>query len=134
MQADRLLSRYSLANGLTLEFWDRSRVAAGDRWQVVCEVRVTVPVTGATLPPELRRSLAEVTQVLGSQVVFVKQEVRNFVAVGEMARLLVEMQSWLRKSLETYLGHPDFATRLIRKRFRDHEERHAGWRSEGCEG
>lgn len=123
MSPERLLSRHPLKNGLTLEFWDLSRQAAGDRWQVVCEARVVVPVIVAHLPPELQPKLAEVTGALGPEVTFAKQEVRNFVAEGEMVPLLQKMQSWLLRSLETYLSHREFALRFIARKFNDFKER-----------
>jgi hypothetical protein len=123
MNPERLLSKHRLANGLTLEFWDRSRLAAGDRWQVVCEARVAVAISAGTLPPELQSRQAEMAETLGQEVVFVKQEVRNFVPVAEVPKLLAEMQSWLLKSLKTYLGHPSFAARFIHKKFTEAQER-----------
>jgi hypothetical protein len=54
MDSGKLLSRHALDNGLTLEHWDRSRPVAGDRWHVVLEASISISVTAATLPPELR--------------------------------------------------------------------------------
>ncbi len=119
---ERLLSRHSLRNGLTLEFWDRSKLAAGDRWQVTVEARVRVPVSAANLPEKMRARLDEVTQVLGREAVFAKEEVRNFMAAGEIPRLLQEIQDMLLKSLKNYLGHPDFAAKFIGKKFAEAEE------------
>ncbi len=52
MNSEKLQSRHALANGLFLEFWALSRPVAGDRCQVVVEVRVAVPVTAGLLPPD----------------------------------------------------------------------------------
>jgi hypothetical protein len=38
------MSRHPLNNGLTLEFWDYSRPIAGDRWFVLLEVRIAIPI------------------------------------------------------------------------------------------
>jgi len=51
MTESLLLSRL-LPNGLTLEFFDLSRPMAGDRWQVILEVRLPIAVSAATLPPD----------------------------------------------------------------------------------
>jgi hypothetical protein len=44
------LLRQPLPNGLILEFFDRSRPMAGDRWQVILEVRLPVPVLRPPCP------------------------------------------------------------------------------------
>ncbi len=116
----KLLSRHDLKNGLVLEFYDRSRPVAGDRWQVVVEARVKVGVTGANLPPDLRGQASQVIAALGEETVFAKEEVRNFVADEEMAGMLAEIEKQLLSSLSAYLGHPEFAARFLRKKFADY--------------
>ena len=123
MDLEKLLSRHALNNGLVLEFWDLSRPVAGDRWQVVVEARVPLAVTADTLPPDLGPHLNQVIAALGKNLVFTKQEVRNFIAVGEVANLLTQIEAQLLASLRGYLGHPEFAARLIRKRFAECQER-----------
>lgn len=120
--SEKVLSRRDLPNGLTLEIWDVSRQAAGDRWQVVVEIRVAVPVTADNLPPELKEQVAEVQAGLGLSARFTKQEVRNFVAEGEVAGLLDKIQAELLDSTQAYLGHPQFAPRFLRKRYLEIQE------------
>jgi hypothetical protein len=121
MNPEKPLSRHPLKNGLALEFWDLSRPLVGDRWQVVVEARVAIPVRGDTLPPELRPQLSRVVAALGQEVVFAKQETRNFVDTGEMAALLKQIEEQLLASLQAYLGHPEFAARFIRKKLADQQ-------------
>ena len=121
MNPEKLLSQHSLRNGLHLEFWDLSKALAGDRWQVVMEARVAIAVTADTLPAELRAQVAQVIAALGQVVVFTKQEVRNFVAAGEVAVILKLIEEQLLTSLRGYLGHPDFAARFIRKKYADQQ-------------
>jgi hypothetical protein len=118
----KLLSRHDLKNGLHLEFYDRSRPVAGDRWQVVVEARVVVAVTAGNLPPDLRPQTAQVIAALGPEAVFAKEEVRNFVAAEEMEAILAEIEKQLFSSLSAYLGHPEFAPRFIRKKYADHQK------------
>jgi hypothetical protein len=115
----KLLSRQDLRNGLVLEFWDLSRPLTGDRWQVVLELRVAVPVSAANLSPDLQDKQAEINKVLGEEPVFSKQEVRSFVSAGEIPALLAELQGQLHASLAGYLSHPEFAARFIRKKYLD---------------
>ncbi len=52
MNSERLVSRHPLNNSLTMEFWDYSRPIAGDRWFVLLEVRIAIPIRPETLPPD----------------------------------------------------------------------------------
>jgi len=126
MNPEKLLASHTLKNGLTLEFWDLSRPVAGDRWQVVVEARVAVAVTADTLPPELRPLAARVISALGEEVVFSKQEVRNFVDTLEMANLLKVIEEQLLASIKDYLGHAEFSGKFIRKKYGD-QQRERGW-------
>ncbi len=125
MRSEKLLSRHALPNGLTLEFWDLSRPTAGDRWQVVVEARLVIPVVPENLPPELQDKLDEVARSLGSSVIFSKQEIRNFVAAGEMSAMVKKIEAELFSSIHGYLGHPEFAPRFIRKTYKEFCERQA---------
>lgn len=111
------LFRQNLPNGLTLEFYDCSRPMAGDRWQVILEVRLPVPVTAATLPPDLRDRADEVLTALGPEIFFVKKEMRHFIDIREVPGALQEMQTRLWEGLKNYVGHPDFAGRYIHTKF-----------------
>jgi len=123
MSREKLLARHRLANGLGLELWDRSRPVAGDRWQVVLEARIAVPVAAATLPPELLPEAAAVRTALGPEVVFSRRDERNFIAASEIPDLLKEMETRLLALVPDYLGHPDFAPRFIRKKYAEHREK-----------
>lgn len=117
MVTGRLLLRQSLPNGLVLEVYDRSRPMAGDRWQVVLEIRLPIPVSVATLPPDLLNQAQEVLETLGPEIFFIQEEVHHFIDAKEKPALLEKMQARLLESLGTYLSHPDFVGRYIRKKF-----------------
>jgi hypothetical protein len=123
MQTEKVLARHALPTGLTLEFWDLSKHTAGDRWQVVVEVRLAVPVTPGNLPPELQDKQDQVIAAVGSPVLFTKREVRNFIAAGELPELIDTIVDELVASLKGYLGHPQFAPRFLRKRFQEFLDR-----------
>lgn len=125
MRHEKCLSRHPLPNGLTVEFWDLSKHTAGDRWQVVVEARVPIPLTPENLPPELQDRETEIASALGSPVMFTKQEIRNFIAVGEVPDLVEKIATQLYASIRGYLGHPEFARRFIRKQFKEYQERQA---------
>jgi hypothetical protein len=115
------LLRQPLPHGLILEFFDRSRPMAGDRWQVILEVRLPVPVIAATLPPDLRDRIDEVITTLGQELIFTKQEIRHFIDFREFSAVLQEMQTRLWEGLRNYVSHPDFAGRFIWRKFAEHQ-------------
>lgn len=123
MISEKLISRHPLKNGLILELWDLSRPVAGDRCQVVFEARVPVPITEATLPPEMLPKIDQVTAALGRAIVFSQQEVRNFIAADEVDGLLKEMAARFLSTIATYLDRPGFAPGFIRKTFAAHQEK-----------
>lgn len=114
---ETVLLRQTLPNGLILEFYNLSRPMAGDRWQVIIEVRLSIPVTADTLPPDLRERAQEVITALGQELFFSKQEIRHFIDIREVPAMLQEMQTRLWEGLKGYIGHPEFAGRYIRKKF-----------------
>ncbi len=120
---DKLLQRQALANGLILDFHDLSQPMAGDRWQVVLEMRLAIPVNAATLPPDLADRAPEVLAALGPEIFFSQQEVHYFIDIHKVPDLLQEMQTRLFKGLEDYLGHPDFTGRYLRKKFTEHQKK-----------
>ena len=123
MVTESLLLRQSLPNGLVLELYNRSRPMAGDRWQVVLEVRLTIAVSAATLPADLKDRALEVMEALGPEITFIQQDIRHFIDSREVPAILQEMQDRVIEELVGYLGHPNFAGRYIRKKFAVHQER-----------
>jgi len=128
MMTERLLVRQTLRNGLTLELYDRSRPMAGDRWQVLLEVRLAIPVTPATLPPDLADRGQEVMAALGPEIFFTQEDVRHFIDAREVPELLQEMQARLLEGLQGYLGRPDFPGRYLRQKFVEYQERQRWYR------
>jgi hypothetical protein len=120
---ESLMRRQTLANGLTLEFHDVSRPMAGDRWQVILEVRLPVPVTTDSLPPDLADRASAVLSALGPEIVFTQQDVRHFIEVRKVPAILEEMQARFLAGLGAYVSRPDFAGRFIRRKFSAYQER-----------
>jgi hypothetical protein len=123
MTPEKLFSRHALDNGLILEFWDLSRPMAGDRWLVVLDARLAIPVVAATLPPDLRSQEAEISRALGPEIVFSQRNERIFIAADEYPATLKEIEARLLALALSYLGHPEFAGRFIRKRFTEFQEK-----------
>ena len=123
---ETLLRRRPLLNGLTLEVYDLSRPMAGDRWQVILEVRLPITVSAAALPPDLADRAQEVVAALGPEIVFSQQEVHYFIDHKEVPALLQEIETRLWEGLQGYLGHPDFAKRYLRKKFIEQQRKAGG--------
>ena len=125
--SEKLASRHALDNGLSLEFWDLSRPAAGDRWQVDLEARIRVPIIAAHLPPDLHPSLEEVVKALGPEITFSQKDSRNFVAITEVAEIVKEIEERFLSDLSPYLGHRSFPGRFIRKTYTEYQKKRR-WR------
>lgn len=123
MEPEKLFSRHLLANGLNLEFWDLSRPILGDRWLAVLEARIVIPVSAATLPPDLPAAEGEIRRALGPEIVFSQRDERTFIPAGELLETLKEMETRLLTLAAAYFGHPEFAGRLIRKRYAEFRQK-----------
>ena len=122
MNSERLISRHPLNNGLTLEFWDHSRPIAGDRWFVLIEVRIAIPIKPDALPPELQGQADQVKGALGDEIIFSHKDERNFISATEAPKILKDMQDRFLDMAPGYFGHPDFAARFIRGKFTEKQE------------
>ncbi len=100
---------------MTLEFWDLSRPMIGDRWIVTLELRITIPISAANLPPDLLGQEADIVQALGAEIIFSQRDERNFIDTKEFDGAIKEMVTRLLALAPSYLGHPEFAGRLIRQ-------------------
>jgi hypothetical protein len=116
MNSPRLLNRYTLNNGLALEFWDHSRPLAGDRRFVRLEARIAITIRAETLPPEFKVQAAQVVEALGEEIIFSQSQERNFIAASEAPALLQDMQDRILALAPGYFGHGDFAARFLRKK------------------
>lgn len=123
MITEKLHSRHPLDNGLTLEFWDLSRPMAGDRWIITLELRITIPLNAANLPPDLVPQETDIVRSLGPEIVFSQRDERNFIDIKELEATENEMVARIMALASSYYGHPEFAGRLIRKRYTEFQEK-----------
>ena len=122
MNTERLISKHPLNNGLILEFWEYSRPIAGDRWFVLIEVRIAIPIRTDTLPPELREQADQVREALGDETIFSHKDERNFISATEAPKILKDMQNRFLEMAPGYFGHMDFAARFIRGKFAEKQK------------
>ena len=116
MNSERLVHRQPLPNGLTLELWDHSRPIAGDRWYTLMETRIAIPIK-KYLPPDLKPRANQVVGALGEEIVFSRQEERNFIGTDELADIIREMEDHMLQLAPGYFGHQDFPAKFIRKTY-----------------
>jgi hypothetical protein len=120
-----LLETRQLGNGTTLHLVDASRPQAADRWIVVLEARIDIPVSAQLLPPELADGLspAAVQAVLGSGVTYVSRKERVFVPTAEMEALLAIFQDEFCRNALPYLALPAFPARFILRQYKEIQKR-----------
>lgn len=115
--AEKLINRHALPNGLILEFWDHSRPVTGDRWFVHLETRIAVPIGAKTLALELKPLEEQIIMALGTEIIFSRTEERNFIATEDLPGLLKDLQDRMLQLTPGYFGHKDFAAKFIRKTY-----------------
>jgi hypothetical protein len=93
-ETGKLIEQQQLENGIELLLYDRSRVTAGDRWQVqlLCEAHITIDESyWDMVTQEESRLLPDIRKILEDRLVFVTTKVRNFVDAEERETVLQEM-------------------------------------------
>lgn len=124
---DLLLETHQLSNGTTLNLYDVSRRQGADRWIVVMEARLEIPVDKTFFLPERvdGLSLETVRKALGPSVFYVSRQERIFVPDEDKAGLLNALQAEFCNNAVPYLLHPAFPTRFIIKQYLEHHKKRA---------
>jgi len=117
---DNLLETRQLSNGTTLNLYDASRRQGADRWIVVMEAQLDIPVDETCLPPEGMEglSLERIRESLGPRVVFLSRRERVFVPDDEKEGLLSILREEFCSHAVPYLANPIFPIRFILKQYR----------------
>lgn len=105
-----------LANGLTIEFFDRSNRYFGDYWHIDLEARCRVPLASAGFAAE---ELERARTLLGESVEYVRRLEKMGVPTEEVAGtrdLLVER---FLASARSYLETAAFPPHLVRSRLEE---------------
>ncbi len=118
----KIIDQQHLENGIELLLYDRSRVTAGDRWQVElkCEAHIQIEESYWDMVTEEEdRLLPDIRKILGDRVVFVATKQRNFVDANERETVLQEMVQQVHSSMLEYLKKPHFPQEFFKKQYRD---------------
>jgi hypothetical protein len=118
----KIIDQQHLENGIELLLYDRSRVTAGDRWQVElkCEAHIQIDESYWDMVTEEEdRLLPDIRKILGDRVVFVATKQRNFVDANERETILQEMVQQVHSSMLEYLKKAHFPREFFKKQYRD---------------
>ena len=121
-ETGKLIEQQQLENGIELLLYDRSRVTAGDRWQVqlLCEAHITIDESyWDMVTQEESRLLPDIRKILEDRLVFVTTKVRNFVDAEERETVLQEMVQQVHNSILEYLKKPHFPQEFFKKQCRE---------------
>jgi len=112
-----------LENGLTLELVDYSRRVAGDRWNVRVKAAIGISVEDVLNRTDQRHWKEEIENVLGKQVVFEKEMIRNFIDEREKQTVVDQLCRSFLENAMIYLSRQHFAERFLFKQYRETLER-----------
>ena len=121
-ETEKVIEQQQLDNGIELILFDRSRVTAGDRWQVELKCEALVPIDGSywdMMAQEDPKLLSVIRKILGEQLVFVATKQRNFVDAKEREAVLQEMVQQVYNSMLEYLKKPHFPQEFFKKKYRE---------------
>jgi hypothetical protein len=121
-ETGKIIERQQLENGIELLLYDRSRVTAGDRWQVelICEAHIPIAESFWELVAEEEdQLLPDIRKMLGDQLVFVAIKQRNFIDAEERETVLQDMVQQVHSIMLVYLKKPQFPQKFFKKQYRD---------------
>ena len=118
----KIIDQQQLDNGIKLSMYDRSRLTAGDRWQVELECRAYIPMDESywdMVAREDPKLLQDIKKILDDPLEFVTIRQRNFVDAGEHETVLQEMVKQLSGSILEYIKKPNFPQEFFKKQYRE---------------
>ncbi|MDL1961989.1 MAG: hypothetical protein LWX01_09900 [Deltaproteobacteria bacterium] len=119
----KFVEKIDLPNNLVLEYYDYSRVIAGDRWLVGLLARIPIEISEedfADRPQELYKDFLEVH---GTVIYFELKKERNFIDEREKDQVFNQMLNELKEYVLSYMGHKSFAEGFMKRQIQDFEER-----------
>lgn len=114
------IKKIELKNNLIMEMFDCSRPIAGDRWQVVFEIRIDVALTPEYFSDACLSGimLEDALTLLGDRTTYTYKKERNFIAEDEKPVVLENMEIDFLKTNLDYFSSAEFAFRLIRRNYK----------------
>ncbi len=119
----KLVEKIDLPNNLVLEFYDYSRVVAGDRWLVGLLARIPIEISEEDFADRPRELYKDFLKEQGPVIFFELKKERNFIDKKEKDRVFSQMLNELKEYALSYMGHKSFAKGYIRRQIQAFEER-----------
>ncbi|WP_156915948.1 hypothetical protein [Desulfatirhabdium butyrativorans] len=114
-----LLRSISLENGLLLQLMDRSRRIAADRWHIRIKAFIDISVQDALRNTRSYDQKEEIENVLGKQVLYEKEMIRNFIDEKEKQAVINQVCSSFLENAMTYLSRQHFAERFVLRQYKE---------------
>ncbi|MBU1398774.1 MAG: hypothetical protein KKE00_08305 [Proteobacteria bacterium] len=103
-----------LKNNLKLKIYDNSKKMAGDRWLVSLIARIKVPVDATSkLLSDSDIGNEEITELLGSEVLFEQKRERFFIDEKNKESVFNELCDNFVRNTISYLSLPDFPKKFV---------------------
>jgi hypothetical protein len=124
-QAPTLLDSTDLENGLKIEFYDASRVIAGDRMQANLLIKILLKAEPSHFADckEAERAFQAFVRSFGREIAFEQRKVRNFVDRNRVPAVLQELQEDFLRANQSYLSREHFEKRTILRKYQELLER-----------
>lgn len=115
-----LVRKIQLKNNLYMEIFDGSRSVAGDRWQVVFEARIGIPLTQEYFSDQCLSDipLKEALSMLGDITTYSYRKERNFISGDEKTGIMMDMETDFLNTNLDYISSGEFPARVIRRNYR----------------
>lgn len=113
-----------LKNNLKLKIYDNSKKMAGDRWLVSLIARIKVPVDATSkLLSDSDIGNEEITELLGSEVLFEQKRERFFIDEKNKESVFNELCDNFVGSTISYLSLPDFPKKFVIMKFKEKKKK-----------
>ena len=119
----KLVEKIDLPNNLVLEFYDYSRIVAGDRWLVGLLTRIPIEISEEDFAGRPRELYKDFLEEHGTVIYFELKKERNFIDERRKDQVLNQMLNELKEYALSYMGHKSFAKGFIRRQIQVFEER-----------
>jgi hypothetical protein len=119
---EKIIDQQKLENGIELFMYDRSRVIAGDRWQVELECKAYMPIDESywgMVDSEDSQLLRDIKKILGDRMEFVTTRQRNFIDEKEYEAVLQGMVQQISDFILKYMKKPYFPQEFFKKQYRE---------------
>jgi hypothetical protein len=121
MKDKTIIKMLDLENNLCVKIYDGSKKLIGDRYQVIMDIEIEIPITHSVLENDhqLLSDIKNLKSLLGDKVMFKKTRDKIFVDEKEKDNLLNTMIDSFVKDIIPYLSRPDFPVKFINKKYQE---------------